>query len=257
MKKILLLILATVVLFSCKDEDFPVPTALYVENTSPVLSSKGETLTLPIETTAPSLEMILSSEVDWCTVKQENSSLVITADNNPSLAARTFDIQLKAPDRDIKIRVTQEGQPTMLLTVASGTASSEQQNYEIAKSFDGKDNNDHYHSKWGIDASPYTLVYNLKDAPSLTMISYYPRKDGGLNGVFGEVEIHISTKANPDFVKVMDHDFGGLKVTASELAPTHLILPEVYQEPTAVRFVVKTGRGGFASCSEMEFYGIK
>lgn len=254
MKKIILLLLVTVVFFSCKDEDHPVPTALYFEETSATIVAGGETVSLPFKTTAPELKLTMLTEATWCTVKIEGENLVITAEKNNSITGRETSVKVATSDRDITIPIKQEGQPTVKLTVVSGTASSFHSGEDIDKSFDG-DYESIYHSEWGIDESPYTLVYNLSDtSSSLDLISYYPRPGTGLNGIFGKIEIYVSTKENSEFVKIMDYDCGGETVTAANKQPSHIELPGTIVNPLAVKFIVLTGRGGFASCAEMEFY---
>ncbi len=255
MKKIILLILATVTFFSCKEEDYPVPTALYFETASATIAANGETVSLPFKTTAPELTLTMLSEVSWCTVKIEGENLVITAEKNNSIAGRETSVKVAASDRDITIPIKQDGQPTVKLTVVSGTASSFHSGEGVENSFDG-DYSTLYHSEWGIDESPYTLIYNLETgATALDLISYYPRTDTGLNGIFGKIEIYVSTTTNSEFVKVLDYDCGGTSVTSvAQRQPSHIELPTSIKNPVAVKFVVLTSKGNFASCSEMEFY---
>lgn len=138
------------------------------------------------------------------------------------------------------------------LKVASGTATSSQSGYGIEKSFDG-DYDSHYHSLWNNGASDYfpiTLTYNLEQAEDLSYIVYHPRKTQS-NGIFKEVEIQYSEDGTT-FTKLMDKNF------AESNSAVRINLDNVVKAKS-VRFIVKKGYGdnqGFASCAEMEFYGV-
>lgn len=255
MKKILLILLVATVFFSCKEEEIPVPTALFFEQTNAVIEAKGETVSLEIKTTAPNLVTTMLSEAPWCSVKIENNKLVITAPANPSIASRETSVKVAAPDRHVIIPIKQNGQPTTKIKVESASASSFQDSEPIQLSFDGNITTN-YHSNWGIKDATYTLIYNLASAASLDLISYYPRQVG-TNGYFGEIEIWANTTTNSEYVKIMDYDCGGIEFVykaPNALPPSHIELPVSVINPKSVKFVVLTGRGGFASCAEMEFY---
>lgn len=247
MKKIILLMLATVAFFSCKEDDFPVPTALYFETTSATIIADGESLSIPFETTASQLTTTLLTEADWCTVKIEGKNLVVTAQKNNSIAARETRVKVAASDRDITIPIKQEGQPTVKLKVIGAAASSFQSGEGIEKSFDG-DYTSIYHSSWGVKDETYTLIYTLQSGTTaLDLISYYPRSNAG-NGTFGKIEIYAITTSSAEYVKIMDYDCKQVGT------PSHIELPTSVKNPVAVKFVVISGKGGFASCAEMEFY---
>ena len=251
MKKILLLMLVSIVLYSCKDDDIPVPTALYFEEETPTLNADETSKAVPFKTTSPTLTVAMEDEtVTWCSVSIEGENLIIKADPNTSYAPRQTNIKVVAIDREASLTIKQNGIPTVKLTIQSASASSFQKDEEIEESFDG-DYNSYYHSNWGQKDDTYTLIYNLQDdAPSLNLISYYPRKNAG-NGTFGKIDIYVSTKANSEFVKITDYDCGLVGT------PSHISLPTSVENPVAVKFIVLTGKGGFASCAEMEFYAKK
>lgn len=113
-----------------------------------------------------------------------------------------------------------------------------------------------YHSSWDNSADDYfpvTLDYSFKEQDKIDYIVYYPRQDNSISGHFKEVEIWVSTEDNPEFVKLVDHDFKGVTT------PTKVEFSKPVVKPKTIRFVVKSGTGvrkGFVSCSEMEFYKL-
>lgn len=251
MKKILLLILVSIALFSCKDDDVLTPTSLAFEEENPTLEAGETSKSVPFKTTSPTISIALEDEtVTWCTVAIEGENLVIKAETNESYAARETTAKVTASDREALLTIKQNGRQSVQMTILSATASSFQEGEEIENSFDGNLET-YYHSNWSEKKDAYELVYYLQeDAPSLDLISYYPRSNAG-NGTFGEIEIYASTKANSEFVKVTDYD---CKMVGT---PSHIALSTSVVNPVAVKIVVITGKGGFASCCEMEFYAKK
>jgi len=252
MKKILLITLTAFLLFSCKEDDVLVPTALHVDENPISIIANGETKVLEVKTNASSVTFV-PTEAAWCNTIYEGNKLTVTAEKNNSFATRETSIELIAPDRKMTVAIQQESQPKMRLEVTSAEASSFQEGEGIEKSFDN-DYTTIYHSSWSKTDDQYELTYYLKDAPSLALISYHPRPGGG-NGTFADIEIFASTIDSPDnFVKIMDYqcDPKATKVTDIEL-------PSLFMKPQAVKIIVdgSTSRGGFAACSEMEFYGVE
>ncbi|MDR2949883.1 MAG: discoidin domain-containing protein [Prevotella sp.] len=251
MKKILLLMLVSIVFFSCKDDDILTPTSLAFEEENPILEAGETSKNVPFKTTSPTISVALEDEtVTWCTVTIEGENLVIKTETNESYAARETNVKVIASDRETSLTIKQNGRQSVKMTILSATASSFQEGEEIEKSFDGNVET-YYHSNWSEKKDTYELIYKLQeDAPSLDLISYYPRTNAG-NGTFGEIEIYASTKANSNFVKVAEYD---CKMVGT---PSHIALSTSVINPVAVKIVVKTGKGGFASCCEMEFYAKK
>lgn len=136
-------------------------------------------------------------------------------------------------------------QSDILIPVTSGTASSFQRESGIEKSFDGSDKI--YHSSWSHTEFPVTLDYKLGKTKQVDYIVHTPRTDGE-NGLFGETEVWVATRRNPAFTKIGEYDF---KFSSSASV---IRFDKPVEQPTAFRFVVKTGKNDFASCQEMEFY---
>lgn len=255
MKKILYLIFSLCVFFSCSDDDpAPQPGTLTLDETELSFIQIGETKNVKITTNATTIEATVDEE-DWCSVDRTNDILKITTKYNNTTKTRNAIVTVKADEQTATIAISQEGIETnfggdIKLTVSAGTASSEEtasEKQEFAKSFDG-DLETFWHSKWSeANTFPVTATYELKDADQLDYIMYHPRSSGS-NGLFGEIEIQVSTEANTTFTKVMDYNCE-MKTTASKIT-----LSSPISKPKAVRFLIKSGNGGFASCGEMEFY---
>lgn len=139
------------------------------------------------------------------------------------------------------------------ITVARGDASSFQPGEEIALSFD-EDPATIYHSSWDnavSDYLPITLTYAFQHPETVDYLEYYPRLDGGVNGLFKDVDILVQTVGSQDFRLLKSVDFEGRALM------TRVDFLETQYDVTSVRLVVNSGAGigcGFASCSEMKFY---
>ena len=134
--------------------------------------------------------------------------------------------------------------------VASATNTGGLYNYgkegPITYSYDG-DYDSWYHSN--ANQFPITLDYNFHadTIAQMDYLIYHPRPTGN-NGNFQQLEIWYATKENPALTKHGDFDFQGTSV------PKLINFTPALVHPTKIRFLVKSGVGGFASCSEMEFY---
>lgn len=141
------------------------------------------------------------------------------------------DIELEG---DIKL------QPT------KGVASEFQPGYEIEKTFDGKIDEGHYHSRWQQEAGfPVTLEYFFDGTQDLDYIIYYTRSG---NGNFGELDLYTATTDEPEYKLYNSYDF------KMQNAASRISFDKSLSKVTKVKFSVKSGLGDFVSCSEMEFY---
>ncbi len=136
------------------------------------------------------------------------------------------------------------------LQVASGSATSTQSGYEIAKSWDGNKSTI-YHSTWGSTSFPVTLTYNFSGTVNLDYILYSTRTDGSANGNFRLVDVQVKYAGETAYQNKLSVDLKGV-------AGTHKItFDSTLVDISSVRFIVRTGAGdgnGFAACSEMEFF---
>lgn len=133
--------------------------------------------------------------------------------------------------------------------IPSGAWTSSAQSGEgIEKSYDG-DMSTLYHSKWSNSNPnyfPITLDYYFENPGQMDYLIYHPRKSGS-NGNFHEVELWYQLTEDETFIKHGDFDFEGTN------NPFTITFDEPLNNPVCIRFIVKSGSGGFASCAEMEF----
>lgn len=190
----------------------------------------------------------------------QTSTLYFKVGKNETGRVRSGDIIFKSKDPSIEkqatVKIVQQGgasidvpKDTKIMPVAARALGGEfQPGAEIGKSYDN-DMTTAYHSRWGDGTvMPVTLEYDLPtSATQLDYIIYYTRQDGG-NGSFGAVELWANTYTDATMVKLGDWDFGQAGGGHS------MILTAPILAPKTVRFIVKNGTGGFASCAEMEFY---
>ena len=143
--------------------------------------------------------------------------------------------------------VTIEGD--IQLKPTGGKDDQHQGNQSIELTWDDETsgaNDRHYHSPWG-DATvlPVTLEYYFDGKESMDYLVYYTRNG---NGNFGEFDLYIATESEPEYKLYGSYDF------KMQNAASRLDFKESISAVTKVKFVVKTGLGGYVSCSEMQFY---
>lgn len=252
MKKIFVLFLIVTTLFSCKEDDVPVPEPLYIGEKEVIFTVNAETRTYEIVSNSP--VTMETMEANWCNCTLEGKKLTIEAAANTSLPGRQTSLIFTNNVRTITVPVIQSGHPTTLIAIDYATADSEQNGETIDLSYD-KNYSTFYHADWGDSRKEgsFELIYYLKNSPKVAMLSYYPRPGGG-NGTFGKIEIHVSTVADKDnFVKNTEFD------CAQSKEASHIELVTFVPNTYAVKIIVDgaTSRGGFASCGEMEFYGVE
>lgn len=252
MKKIVALLMITTVLFSCKDDDVPVPEPLFIGEKEVVFTVDAEVKTYEIISNSP--VTMKAPTLDWCDFKLEGKKLTIDAKANTSLPGRETTVEFTNHIRTITVPVKQSGHPTIPIEIDHATADSEQEGETIDLSYD-KNYETYYHAGWGDSRKEgvFELIYYLKGAPKVAMVSYYPRSNGG-NGTFGKVTIYVSTTDDRDnFIKNTEFD------CAQSKEVSHIELETFVPNAYAVKIIVDgaTSRGGFASCIEMEFYGVE
>lgn len=135
----------------------------------------------------------------------------------------------------------------------NSTDFSQDNSSNIAKSIDGNPNTI-WHSPWSNTDDPkyfpIEVVYNLENAGHVDYVMYTPRSGGG-NGCFQKFELWYKCAGDEDFTKQGDYNFNGSgSVSTLYLGPDG----KGVENPVAVKFVVHSGVGNFASCAEMGFY---
>lgn len=188
----------------------------------------------------------------WLTTRRmDNGNTAIFAQSNYNMASRQGTITFKSEDGTVvrKLTVTQTGfdASDRSIPIASGTASNYQSGEGIERSFDG-DYATLYHSNYNSQNTfPITLTYTLKEVSHIDYAVYTPRQDGNVNGNFQEVT--VSYQVGNKWTTLATLNFEG-----SSAASRIPFGDNGVDDVKAVRFVVKSGTNGFASCSEMEFY---
>jgi hypothetical protein len=188
----------------------------------------------------------------WLTTRRmDNGNTAIFAQSNYNMASRQGTITFKSEDGTVvrKLTVTQTGfdASDRSIPIASGTASNYQSGEGIERSFDG-DYATLYHSNYSSQNQfPITLTYTLKEVSHVDYAVYTPRQDGNVNGNFQEVT--VSYQVGNKWTTLATLNFEG-----SSAASRIPFGDNGVDDVKAVRFVVKSGTNGFASCSEMEFY---
>ena len=242
--------------------------SVWVKNRSLTISKDGETFEITV-TANVEYEVIEPIDVDWVTKATASSSkksviesthrYTASANSNfePRIARFYFQSKSDANVVDSCLVLQEAAQSEISepkddikIKPINATCSSYQGGEGIERSYD--DNlNTFYHSAYnntGANYFPITLTYSFgNNVSKIDYIVYHPRAVG-TNGNFKEFELWVATKSNPTPTKYGDYDFLGNSF-ASRIA-----FNEVIENPTEIRFVVKSGVGGFANCAEMEFY---
>ncbi len=211
---------------------------------------------IPVVTDLPYDKWKVDVSDRWLQVSKkrvdENNSLVnVRVQANETGAKRTGTITLTTEQKKtITISVVQYGKSEVIVdedirVKPTDARASEYQNasQSIQKSIDG-DYETHYHSSWSNTRFPVKLEYFFKGDEQIDYVIYHTRNG---NGNFGKLSLYVATDAAHTYEKVGDYDFG------EKSAPSTVNIPGS-KKPTAVKFEVHSGLGGFASCAEMEFY---
>lgn len=131
---------------------------------------------------------------------------------------------------------------------ATGAKASEQQAGQgLELAIDGNtDPATHYHSDWYDTHLPVTLEFFFEgNKEDMDYILYYTRNG---NGNFGEFDLYLATESNPEYKLYGSYDFKMQGTTG------RIDFSKSQKAVSKVKFVVKSGLGGFVSCAEMEFY---
>ena len=202
-----------------------------------------------------------SSDADWAKVRVSGKNTAyIHLDQNMGddtrVAHVTFANAEKGMTQTLTISQAKDGSAEFApsdqyVKPSSATASSSQSGEGIERSYD-RNTSTLYHSSYGGGVSatnPVTLTYNFNGGKRIDYINYVPRQDGNGNGRFGKVQVLVKHQGESSYTSVGNFDWEQL----SEIRT--VILPEDMRDAvSAVQFKVSTGKGGFASCAEMEFY---
>lgn len=204
--------------------------------------------------TSNSDEWTISKDIDasWLTIKKTSNGVDISVAENKS-SARSAKVAIKGGLIVKYITVSQAaGRPDVggfskdiLIKVASAKASENQPGGGIELSIDG-DYNTNYHSRWGNGTVlPVTLEYFFDETVDIVDYLTVFGRATGVNGAFQEFDVYVKSKNGVE-QKNGTYNFQGDPLAKN--ITLNLTNPEY------VKFVVKSGVGGFVSCAEMEFY---
>lgn len=149
---------------------------------------------------------------------------------------------------------SREGSPSDVVVEAdikvkptAAKASDEQPGQGLGWAIDGDtDPANHYHSDWYNTKLPVTLEFLFgENKGDMDYILYYTRNG---NGNFGEFDLYLATESEPEYQLYGSYDF------KMQGATSRIDFARTQKGVSKVKFVVKSGLGGFVSCAEMEFY---
>ncbi|MDE6315832.1 MAG: discoidin domain-containing protein, partial [Muribaculaceae bacterium] len=221
------------------------------------VNKDGGQIEIDILTSLPKTQWTVEYDANWLMAMQGSTinghaTLTINVQSN-SESRREATVKVSSLTRNYNITIRQygangvEAEEDFPVKPTGATASSEQPGSgEIKYSYDD-DPETMYHSHWTNTRMPVTLEYYFSGQESIDYIDYVPRMGGG-NGAFGQLSVEVATNASrSNYQAIGDFDF-------QEQATTSRInLPES-MKATGVKFIVKSGTGGFASCAEMKFW---
>lgn len=219
----------------------------------------GKTLEIPVNTTIASNKWMLeySECKSWVSVMPSGPTdgvgkLSITVKANNTGETRTGVVKVSSLTKDYSINIKQWGTSDLQVEgdfsvkVIGAKATNYQPGGEIALSYDD-DVNTMFHSNWSqANKWPFELTYNFKGDEEINYVEYIPRVGGG-NGCIGAFELfYADDSARKNWIKVGDYNFN------QSSQPGRVSLPAEVK-PTAVKFSITSGTGGFVSCAEMRF----
>jgi len=130
--------------------------------------------------------------------------------------------------------------------VNESSASNFQANTNIDKTMDG-DLTTLYHSKWDTpNHFPVNLIYKFNGKTNIDYLKYIPRQEGN-NGFFGNIKISYTTLSDPNYAILLTQNLGQSGSSKIVQFPSTI-------KPVLLKIEVLSGKNGFASCAEMEFF---
>ena len=187
---------------------------------------------------------------------QFKNSLKISVDANIGSNRRTANVKVSSATKHYTITVTQYSASDIVIEEDiqvkpyAGKASEEETDPDrsIEHSFDDKfiaDGGVPYHSKWGQSADfPVILEYYFEGN---TDIDYFIYHTNSGNGTFGKFDVYTQTKENTEYVHQGSYDFNMRNSPSIASLKTPV-------KATKVKFEVHSGKNGYVSCDEMQFF---
>lgn len=192
----------------------------------------------------------------WLRATQFKNSLKISVDANIGSSRRTANVKVSSATKHYTITVTQYSASDIVIEEDiqvkpyAGKASEEETDPDrsIEHSFDDKfiaDGGVPYHSKWGQSADfPVILEYYFEGN---TDIDYFIYHTNSGNGAFGKFDVYTQTKENTEYVHQGSYDFNMRNSPSIASLKTPV-------KATKVKFEVHSGKNGYVSCDEMQFF---
>ena len=192
----------------------------------------------------------------WLRATQFKNSLKISVDANIGSNRRTANVKVSSATKHYTITVTQYSASDIVIgediqvKPYAGKASEEETDPDrsIEHSFDDKfiaDGGVPYHSKWGQSADfPVILEYYFEGN---TDIDYFIYHTNSGNGTFGKFDVYTQTKENTEYVHQGSYDFNMRNSPSIASLKTPV-------KATKVKFEVHSGKNGYVSCDEMQFF---
>ncbi len=236
-------------------------------NTSLIFNDNGGTTPIGILTNNTSVTA--TSSAAWCAVVVDGNFIKVTTTANTG-DRQTANITVTGSEGGSQTLTVQQLAPSSLFAVTGATAVNvrgEPNTGEgnIANIYDNNIDQNYWHSDYSngqtlANGGPYRLEFDLANVGKLSHIRYYPRrgnpptldtegKNQGGNGNLGRIQVWV--KAGADYTKAVEFNCGE-KGDMSEI-----VLPTPISNVTNVRIEIISGRGGHASCAEMQFLGTK
>ena len=192
----------------------------------------------------------------WLRATQFKNSLKISVDANIGSNRRTANVKVSSATKHYTITVTQYSASDIVIEEDiqvkpyAGKASEEETDPDrsIEHSFDDKfiaDGGVPYHSKWGQSVDfPVILEYYFEGN---TDIDYFIYHTNSGNGTFGKFDVYTQTKENTEYVHQGSYDFNMRNSPSIASLKTPV-------KATKVKFEVHSGKNGYVSCDEMQFF---
>ena len=192
----------------------------------------------------------------WLRATQFKNSLKISVDANIGSNRRTANVKVSSATKHYTITVTQYSASDIVIEEDiqvkpyAGKASEEETDPDrsIEHSFDDNfiaDGGVPYHSKWAQWADfPVILEYYFEGN---TDIDYFIYHTNSGNGTFGKFNVYTQTKENTEYVHQGSYDFNMRNSPSIASLKTPV-------KATKVKFEVHSGKNGYVSCDEMQFF---
>lgn len=212
------------------------------------LEYKDTTIYVPL---LSNQKLVVNTSSDWVNPIIERNHLKIKVKQNLANEPRSASVSVSSENgemtRTFSVTQKREGLASYIPKAISVTASASQSGEGPERTLD-EDNSTLWHSPYTGGGFPFYLTYDFKNVLQMDSIRYVPRTSGGENGNFGQVEIYAKCEGDASYKLVYSGDW------QQKSEPTLVKFDEPLIKPESIQFKIKSGKGNFASCAEMQFY---